>query len=359
MTPRGWQSAALAWALRTEGHRLIQAPPGCGKSHVGYLVAAAWLDAHVEHRVLWAAPSIALVEQAHATACLYLRAAAFICRAAISAPHGARLIITTHQSAIRFLHHARPTDLLIFDEAHHANQAALANFATCSRHTQCLGLSASPWSPGCERAFPSRWIYPLSAALEDGALVPLFLHADRPQQPAPWTLHFVDSVKEAQQVAAMTRALSFVQDEPTEKLGPWLRGRIPDLYVCGRLGEGYDVPACARVVIHRQTRSPIWIYQAVGRSLRKSNQKTHGHAYGICGDTQSALQHALGLADGYPASMAALLPKKENTHVQRPSDVHKESNHQGQEPPHLGDHLHARRRARDQTQKAEEGRPGI
>ena len=306
MTPRSWQESAIAWALKTEGHRLIQAPPGCGKSHVGYRVAAAWLDAHMAHRVVWAAPSIALVEQSHGGAWRQLNASAFVCRAALSAPAGARLIVTTHQSAINFLSHARPMDLLIFDEAHHANQAALANLSTCQRHVQCLGLSASPWSPGCDLAFPLRWVYPLSEALQSGALLPLVVHEEQPQQKAPLTLHFCASIREARSAAASAGALSFVQGDSTKQLGPWLRGQVSDLYVCGRLGEGYDVPACARVVVHRQSKSPIWIYQAVGRALRRSGQKTHGHAYGVCSDTQAALQLALGLAGGYPARFAGM-----------------------------------------------------
>ena len=80
-------------------------------------------------------------------------------------------------------------------------------------------------------------------------------------------------------------------------LAPWLAGRVSDLYVCGRLGEGYDVPACARVVIHRETKSPIWIYQAVGRALRRHASKQHGEAYGILGSTADALWCALLLAD--------------------------------------------------------------
>ena len=156
MNPRGWQSTAIQWALARNGHRLIQAPPATGKSFVGYAVAARWLTASHLHRVFWAAPSIALCEQAHGSAWRYMSTRAFICRASTTAPRGARFVVTTHQSALRFLAAAQPTDLLIFDEAHHANQQALANYATCARHSQCLGLSASPWSLGCEVAFPQR-----------------------------------------------------------------------------------------------------------------------------------------------------------------------------------------------------------
>ena len=297
MQPRGWQGTAMQWALAQSGHRLIQAPPGTGKSFVGYAVAARWLAASHLHRVFWATPSIALCEQAHATAWRHVATPAFICRAMIRAPRGARFVVTTHQSAIQFLATARPTDLLIFDEAHHANQQALANYATCARHAQCLGLSASPWSVGCEVAFPQRWVYPLTQALSDGVLVSPVLHEESPCDSVPYTLHFVETVCEATAAARLGAAISFVHADPMEKLGPWLAGRVHNLYVCGRLGEGYDVPACARVVFHRQTKSPIWAYQAIGRALRRHGNKPHGEAYGVYGETARALWCALFLAE--------------------------------------------------------------
>ena len=297
MLPRGWQGAAIQWALAQSGHRLIQAPPGTGKSFVGYAVASRWLAASPLHRVFWATPSIALCEQAHASAWRHMSTQAFICRASIRAPRGARFVVTTHQSAIRFLGTASPTDLLIFDEAHHANQQALANYATCARQAQCLGLSASPWSPGCEVAFPQRWVYPLAQALADGVLVPPLIQEDMPRGSVPYTLHFVESVREATAAARPGAAISFVQADPMGKIAPWLAGRVHDLYVCGRLGEGYDVPSCARVVFHRQTQSPIWAYQAIGRALRRHGSKPHGEAYGVRGATAGALWCALRLAN--------------------------------------------------------------
>ena len=306
MQTRAWQDAAIGWALSQSGHRLIQAPPGTGKSYVGYMIAARWLAASPRNRVFWAAPSIALCEQAQARAWRYVGTPAFLCRAALRAPLGARFVVTTHQSAIRYLSAARPTDLLIFDEAHHANQHALANFSTCARHTQCLGLSASPWSPGCEWAFPQRWVYPLTQALADGVLVPPRLYESVPRDSVPYTLHFLDSVREARMAAQRSGALSFVQADPVSSLSPWLKGRIHNLYVCGRLGEGYDVPPCARVVIHRETKSPIWIYQALGRALRRHESKPHGEAYGIHGSTADALWCALLLADARQSTLCAI-----------------------------------------------------
>jgi superfamily II DNA or RNA helicase len=350
VTLRTWQKEAIDWALRTDGHRLIQAPPGCGKSRVGYTIAAHWLERGAAHRVFWAAPSIALVEQAHQAAWQHLRTPAFVSRSLVRAPRAARLVVTTHQSAVRFLVETRPTDLLIFDEAHHANQAAIANFSTCARHAQCLGLSASPWSPGCLRAFPTRWIYPLSRALRDGALLPPCLHGDLPTQPAPRTLHFVESVAAARRAARELGVLHFVQGDPLTKLGPWLRGSVPDLFACRRLCEGYDVPECARVVIHHQIKSPIWTYQAVGRALRQSPGKTHGHAFGLTGHTQTALQLALALADGH-APAQTTTPEGED-HVT--DEIPEDRNHQSQEPKDVGDHLRPRRRPRHQTEEAKE-----
>lgn len=306
MQARDWQAAAIDWALHQSGHRLIQAPPGAGKSYVGYAIAECWLASSDVHRVFWAAPSIALCEQAQATAWSWVGLPAFLSRAAVRAPQGARFVVTTHQSAIRYLHAARPTDLLIFDEAHHANQHALANYATCDRHTQCLGLSASPWSPGCERAFPQRWVYPLTQALAEGVLVPPQIAEGSPPDSVPHTLHFVDSVNAARTAARSRGALSFVATDPLAKLEPWLSGQIHDLYVCGRLGEGYDVPRCARVVIHRQSQSPIWVYQAIGRALRRYGTKPHGEAYGIHGRTADALWRALLMAESTSSELSAL-----------------------------------------------------
>jgi superfamily II DNA or RNA helicase len=305
MNPRGWQAAAMDWSLQRSGHRLIQAPPGTGKSFVGYCIAAQWLQQGLSHRVIWATPSIVLCEQAQATAWRYVPVPAFVCRAFIRPPASARFVVTTHQSAIRYRALAQPTDLLIFDEAHHANQHALANYATCERHAHCLGLSASPWSEGCERAFPQRWVYSLTAALSEGVLVPLRLHADTPDDSAPHTLHFMESVQDARAAAQVRRAISFVHGDRTETLALWLSGRVHDLYVCRRLGEGYDMPPCARVVLHRQTKSPIWAYQAVGRALRRHGSKSQGDAYGIHGPTADSLAYALRWADAGQAAGAS------------------------------------------------------
>lgn len=214
------------------------------------------------------------VEQVHQAAWQHLRTPAFVSRSLVRAPRGSRLAVTTHQRAVRFLIETRSMDLLIFDEAHHPNQPAIANFSTCARHAQCIGLSASPWSPGCVRAFPMRFIYPIFRALQDGSLLPPCLHEELPTlPPAPRTLHFVESVAAAQRAAPELGALHFVQGDPLTKLGPWLQGRVPDLLACCRLCEGYDVPECARVVIHRHSQSPIWTYQAVGRSLRRNSKR--------------------------------------------------------------------------------------
>ena len=305
MQARGWQTKAMDWALRHSGHRLIQAPPGTGKSYVGYALVNRWLAASSQHRVFWAAPSIALCEQAHAAAWRYVDMPAFLARGPIRAPRAARWVVTTHQSAIRHLENARRTDLLLFDEAHHANQHALANYAMCQRHTHCIGLSASPWSPGCQLAFPQRWVYPLRQALHDGMLVPPELSEGQPGDSVPHTLHFVSSVEQARTAARSRRALSFVAADPLSVIGPWLSGQVHDLYVCGRLGEGYDVPRCARVVFHRASRSPIWVYQALGRALRRHGTKPHGEAYGVAGDTAEALWSALVWAESNPPEVAA------------------------------------------------------
>ena len=322
MRARSWQKPALDWAIQTEGHRLIQAPPGTGKSFVGYALAAHWLAAQMRNRVIWAAPNIALAEQAQAIAWRYVRTSAFLWRAQIRAPLGARFLVTTHQSAIRFLAEARETDLLIFDEAHHANGRALANAATCARHVQCLGLSASPWSQGCDRAFPKRWVYPLSQALSDGMLVPLVPSEELPAQPAPHTLHFMASVAAAECAAQETRSLSFVEGDLLEKLDAWLRGAVLDLYVCQRLGEGYDVPPCARVVLHRDSRSPIWIYKAVGRTLRRHGNKERGEAFGIRGLTAQALKEALALADSPAGPASASAPPEHPAHPEERNRAH-------------------------------------
>jgi len=310
---RAWQATAIDWALRQSGHRLIQAPPGTGKSYVGYAIAERWLTASLVHRVFWATPSIALSEQAQATAWSRVRFPAFLSRAAVRAPHGARFVVTTHQSAIRYLTVARPSDLLIFDEAHHANQHALANYTMCDRHTQCLGLSASPWSPGCDQAFPRRLVYPLTQALADGVLVPPHIAEGSPPDSVPHTLHFVESVSAARTAARARGALSFVAADPLHTLRPWLSGQVHDLYVCGRLGEGYDVPRCARVVIHRQSQSPIWVYQAIGRALRRYGTKPHGEAYGIHGRTADALWRALLMAEYNESKLSALCMQDEKS----------------------------------------------
>ena len=142
-------------------------------------------------------------------------------------------------------------------------------------------------------------MYPLAQALADGVLVPPLIHEEGPQDSVPYTLHFVDSVHEAKTAAAARpgTAISFVQADSMDKIAPWLAGRVHDLYVCGRLGEGYDVPSCARVVFHRQTQSPIWAYQAVGRALRRHGIKPHGEAYGVQGALAGALWYALWLAN--------------------------------------------------------------
>ena len=153
-------------------------------------------------------------------------------------------------------------------------------------------------------------------------LVPPQMHPGLPHDSVPHTLHFVSSVDEARNLAAARRALSFVAADPLSRLDAWLSGQVHNLYVCGRLGEGYDVPACARVVVHRQTDSPIWIYQAIGRALRRHGSKAHGEAFGITGRTAEALWCALLMAEsGKPALLAM--------NAQRAGEGIMKSEHQG------------------------------
>jgi hypothetical protein len=147
-----------------------------------------------------------------------------------------------------------------------------------------------------------RWVYPLAEALRDGALVPLRVLRQCPTERRPLTLHFVATVREARQRAQDGRGLSFVAGDPMQTLTPWLRGQIADLFVCSRLGEGYDVPACARVLLHKRTHSAIWVYQAVGRVLRPRPGKTHGEAFCAHPETAAALARALTWADLGPAA---------------------------------------------------------
>lgn len=142
MVLRNYQAAdveRILAAWRTSHRVLYVLPTGAGKTHVAQAVA----EAHPGARVLIVAHRREIVQQ---TADRFEGAAGVIMRGVVGA-EGPSVQVASIQSLVA-REMSPPCDILILDEAHHAEAKTWRRLVDMYPNAKVLGLTATPWTKG-------------------------------------------------------------------------------------------------------------------------------------------------------------------------------------------------------------------
>lgn len=256
---------------RPRSYVLVQFPTGSGKSEVAITVALEWLR-QAFSRVLLVVPTRQILEQFVARLAASTRERIFIEQAGQVAPYGARLVVASQNSLWERLERYNRETLCIFDECHHANLEAPENLRIASSFAHVIGLSASPWSQGCEALFSdaARVTFTLSEAQACGFVAPLEIEPWC-EPTGPHGLVFCGTNADAEDGARLLPGASWVgvnSGEVEQRVASWRAGRHPVLFVNRMLSEGFDEKQCARVWLDVESDSDIRYVQMAGRALR-------------------------------------------------------------------------------------------
>lgn len=280
MGPTLWPHQVEALEVCTRAHAakrsrvLVQIPPGTGKTEIAAQVALSWVQSRPFGRALVCVSSGPVLEQFARRLRALTRLPIAIERAQLHAPRSARLVIATQQSLWRRLASYDRGTLLIYDECHHSNLDAPENLRIAQSFQHVVGLSATPWSPGCEQLFADshRVSLPLFQAQREGLIAP--------HEVVPWTepagplaLVFCASNDECAARSRKDARSSWVgvqvpEPDRQERIRRWKSGAIPVLYANRMLLEGFDEPRCPHVWLDKNTDSQIMLVQMAGRALR-------------------------------------------------------------------------------------------
>lgn len=272
-----WPHQAAAIAACEAAHAqprsrvLVQFPTGAGKTEVA-IAAAVRYARRPFGRVLLVLQSGPILEQFARRLATQTRLPIAIDKAERHAPYGARLVLASQNSLWDRLTRYDPKTLCIYDECHHANFDAAENLKIAQSFDHVVGLSASPWSRGCEAMFAdaARFVLTLDQAQQAGVVAPLsLLPWDAPQ--GPHGLVFCGSNEGAEASAKKLPGASWVgvnSGDVAARIAAWRAGRHPVLFANRMLSEGFDEPACADVWISVESDSDIRLVQMAGRALR-------------------------------------------------------------------------------------------
>jgi superfamily II DNA or RNA helicase len=228
-------------------------------------------------RVLIVVPSAPILQQFAARLASCTPHRIYIEKAHKRAPPAARLVVASQQSLWERLAQYDPATLCLFDECHHANFDAAENLAIAEKFAHVVGLSATPWSRGCEALFAdaAHVSLPLAEAQDQGFLAPLQIE-DWCDPEGPHAIVFCGTNAEAEAKAAAHPGATWIgvnSGHVEQRIAAWRAGRHPVIYANRMLGEGFDEPRCARIWIDVESESDIRYVQMAGRALRSLPDK--------------------------------------------------------------------------------------
>ena len=306
---RHYQEAAISLARREmrAGHKrvVLVLPTGAGKTRVGAAVVASSLSKG--GRVLWLAHRAELVEQAAATLAGFGLPVGVVAASSAREPRpDAPVQVASIQTLLARETHRPAASLLVWDEAHHASEAAecWASLLSAYDGIPLLGLTATPErgdGAGLAPLFTGLVVGATVRALtEQGHLVPCEIirpaHLLKPGQIAQGPLAayqahgegrqailFARTVEEAvayraEFEAAGTRSECVTATTPAADrdaaIELFRRGVVRVLTNVYVLTEGTDLPTAAVCILARGAGSPGIYLQMVGRVLRPAPGKT-------------------------------------------------------------------------------------
>jgi superfamily II DNA or RNA helicase len=250
---------------------LVQLPTGTGKTTIAQHVALAYIKRPFG-RALIVVPTAQILEQFVARLGSATRHTVHVDKAGRRAPVGARLVVASQNTLWERLGQYDPETLCIFDECHHANLDAAENLRIASSFHHVVGLSASPWSRGCDALFAdaAHVVLPLSEAQALGLVAPLRIE--------PWcaptgphAIVFCGTNADAEKQAAAHAGATWIgvnSGDVEVRVSAWRSGRYPIVFANRMLGEGFDEPRCSRVWLDVLSSSDIRYVQMAGRALR-------------------------------------------------------------------------------------------
>lgn len=268
------EAACIRAHERARSRVLVQVPPGTGKTEIAVRVALAWVHSRPFGRAVVCVSSAPVLGQFLRRLRACTRLPIGIERATMRAPRSARLIIATQQSLWGRLSSYDRSTLLIYDECHHGNLDAPENLRLAQSFAHVVGLSATPWSSGCEALFAEseRVSLPLFAAQTAGLIAP--------HQILPWTapagplaLVFCPSNAACERHSRADARATWIgvqvpEPERLQRIQRWQSGAFGVIFANRMLLEGFDEPRCPHVWLDKETDSQIMLVQMAGRALR-------------------------------------------------------------------------------------------
>jgi superfamily II DNA or RNA helicase len=307
-----WPPQAEAIRVCTEAHAkpssrvLVQLPTGTGKTIAAQHIALNYIRRPFG-RALLVVPTAQILEQFVARLGGATRHPVHVDKAGRHAPVGARLVVASQNTLWQRLGQYDPETLCIFDECHHANFDAGENLRIANAFRHVVGLSASPWSRGCDQLFAdaAHVVLGLSEAQALGLVAPLRIEPWK--EPAgPHAIVFVGTNEDAEEQAAAHAGATWVgvnSGDVEARVAGWRAGRYPIIFANRMLSEGFDEPRCSAVWIDVESSSDIRYVQMAGRALRALPGKV-AHIYCRRPTIQRRLQRALGRAGLTPSLTA-------------------------------------------------------
>lgn len=261
--------------LAREGARvLVQLPPGTGKTEIGVRCAVEWIKSAPYRKALIAVPTAPILRQYHKRLVQLTPLPIAVEKAARVVRGTPRITLASQSSLWRRIGRYPADTLFIIDECHHSNYDAPENLKLVQRFSRVVGMSASPWSPGCEELF--RGSVPCFMSLRDAqkaGFASAYEIKPWEAERGPWGLVFCATNEECAARSAARPGSSWigVSVAPSvvlQRVRAWQGRRLDVLYVNRMLLEGFDEKRCSSVWIARDCESQIMIVQMVGRALR-------------------------------------------------------------------------------------------
>lgn len=260
---------------RQDGSRvLIRLPPGTGKTEIGARAAIQWVMGGPFRRALISVPTAPILANFYRRLVNLTRLPVAIERAQQIDVLKSRIVVGSQPTLWSRLAKFGDETLCVLDECHHANFDAPENLRIIERFRHVVGLSATPWSNGCETLFSPADTFSMTLTdAQQSGFVCDYTVLPWTEPSGPWGLVFCETNAECERRSSSHPGSSWigVNVAPgliSARIQAWKGRRLDVLYVNRMLLEGFDEKRCGNVWIARSCDSDIMIVQMVGRALR-------------------------------------------------------------------------------------------
>lgn len=266
------ETCSQSFRRGTLSRTLVQFPTGTGKTEVAVAVAIEYVTSGPFRRCLIAVSSSSVLQQFYRRLCASTTLPVGIDRGESHATSAAKIIVGTRNSLWGRLSKYPPDTLLIDDECHHSNYEARENLRIVKTFRHVVGLSATPWTEGCLKAFGggAKVFLSLTAAVRQGLACPYEILPWIPPA-GPLGLVYCDSNREAERQSKEAPGSTWIginSGSVPSRVAAWMRGVHPVLFANRMLTEGFDCPSVSRVWLDKSTDSQLLLVQCAGRALR-------------------------------------------------------------------------------------------